>query len=128
MAARAQPGDYGVQQRGSVPSPLRFVDDEERPDVPGLMVRASKALNSSLILGNKEDRLIHVPSNVFVADKTGIEQTILSGSAPDLINAGKIGARGRAQAANGHGPHYQPIASGVCGSARISLPGWKSWA
>jgi hypothetical protein len=122
MTGRGELGDYGVKQRGSVPSPLRFVNDEERPDVSGLMVRASKALNSSLILRNKEDRLVHVPSNFFVADKTGIEQTILRCSAPDLINARKIGAGGRTQGGNGHGPHYQLIALGALGSDWISLP------
>jgi hypothetical protein len=73
VAGVAQSSHGGVKQCRSVPSPLRLINNEERPDIACLMVYTGKALNSGLILRNEEDRLVHIPSDFFIGDDSGID-------------------------------------------------------
>jgi hypothetical protein len=77
-------------------TPLRPIDNEQRPNVTCLVVHAGKSLHISLILRNEEDRLIHIPSNLFVCDEGGIAQRVLGCSVPHFVDARKIGAGGGA--------------------------------
>ena len=44
-----------------------------------------------LVLGNKENRGIHIPRNLRIGDKRGVAQTVFGRSVPHLVDAGQIG-------------------------------------
>lgn len=75
-----------------MPAPLRFIDGEQRPYIGGLVVCAGEALHIGSVFGNKEDSLIHIPSDLRVGNERRIGQPVLCCSMPYLMDAWQIGA------------------------------------
>jgi len=73
-------------------SPVGLVDDEQCPYIAGLVVHAGEALHAHLILGDKENCLVHVPGYLGVGDEAGVGQTVLGRPVPYLPDAWQIGA------------------------------------
>jgi len=65
-------------------APLGFMDNEQRPNVAGLMVCTDKALHVCFVLEDEENGLIHVPCDLRVAYEGGIAATILDRSMSHL--------------------------------------------
>lgn len=86
-----------------MPAPLRSINDEQRPYISGLVVCAGEALHIGFVFGNKEDRLIHIPSDLRVGNERRIGQPVLCYSMPYLMDACQIGACGWAQVRFSHG-------------------------
>jgi hypothetical protein len=55
-----------------MPSAVSFVDDEQSPDIPCLMVHAGKTLDGCRILRDQKDGMVQIPSNFFVCDKVRV--------------------------------------------------------
>ena len=86
MSALPEPRYRLIEERSAVAASLSPVDHEQRPNVTCLMVCAGEALNSRIILGNKENRLIQIPLDFGRRDKRWIHEAIFSGSMPHLAN------------------------------------------
>jgi hypothetical protein len=82
---------------------LRSIDDEQRPKVARLVVRADKTLHVGLVLGNEENGLIQIPVNLRRGDEGRILQPVLGCAVSHFVDAREIGAFGGTQARFGHG-------------------------
>jgi hypothetical protein len=90
-----------------VTAPLSAVGHEQRPNLTRLMARAREALNSRIVLGNKENRLVQIPFDCRRRDERGVFKPIFTGSAPHLGDARQVEPRGLAQAGE-HGDQLMP--------------------
>ena len=70
---------------------LRFVDDEQRPDIARLVIDAGKPLHTGLVFGDEENRLGHIPCDLGLRDKVGIGQTVFGRSMPYLTDPMQVG-------------------------------------
>ena len=76
--------------------PLSPVDHEQRPHVTRLRVRAAEALNSGIVLGNKENRLVQIPLDFRGRNERRVIKPIFSRSMPHLGNPRQVERRGLA--------------------------------
>ncbi len=73
-----------------MPLTLGLVDNEQRPHIAGLVVRTCEALYASLVLGNEEDRAVHVPRDLRIGDAALVAQTVFSRTMSNFVNAGQV--------------------------------------
>lgn len=71
------------QQRGTVPTPVLAIKDEEGPDVTGLMVGAEKTLHRIQLFRDQKNRMLLIPIDLRLLNLSRIKKPILGGSVPD---------------------------------------------
>jgi len=76
--------NHFIQERSPVTATLSAIDHEQRPDVTRLVVCAGKTLNSGIVLGNKENRLVQIPLDFRGRNERRILKPIFSRSMPYL--------------------------------------------
>ena len=88
--------NHFIQKRSPVTTPLSAIDHEQSPDVTRLMVCAGKTLNSGIVLGNKENRLVQIPFDFRGRNERRILEPIFSRPMPHLGNPRQVERRGLA--------------------------------
>jgi hypothetical protein len=76
--------NHFIQERSPVTATLSAIDHEQRPDVTRLVVCTGKTLNSGIVLGNKENRLVQISLDFRGRNERRILKAIFSRSMPYL--------------------------------------------
>ena len=82
--------NHFIQKRRPVTAPLSVIDHEQRPDITRLVVCAGKTLNSGIVLGNKENRLVQVPFDFRGRNERRVIKPIFGCSMPHVGNPRQV--------------------------------------